>query len=199
MLFVACGPSTTKPPTTVPPRYEQVDQSICLNLFRENKIGIYPGVLTKDFEVAGIPVGDFITAANYVMPDGQYIIVDEEWFKREILNKMQFESFLFKNGIEGYNKLRNDCDDFSRAFTFFVRIKFRTMGFMKATPAIGDLHYSTPYDNSETEFGGGHAINIGIFLDKNGKRVIRFIEPQGPNFVELDEETKQYYIRFMGM
>lgn len=75
------------------------------------------------------------------------------------------------------------------------------MGFKDSSPAVGDLYYSTPYDNSEAALGGGHAINAGIFLDKNGNKVFRFIEPQGnaPHFVELDEETRKYYIQFFGL
>ena len=199
LTFTGCGPSTTEKPSSKPARYEQIGSPTLVGYLRDSNIGISPGIITKDFEVGGYPVGDFITAANYVTPDTYYIMVDEEWFKKEILNTMAFKGFLFKNGIESYNELRNDCDDFSRAFTFYCRIKFRTMGFMKATPAVGDLHYSTPENNTGPELGGGHAINIAILLDKNGNKVIRFVEPQGPNFVELPEETKKYYITHMGM
>ena len=199
LTFTGCGPSTTDKPSTKPTRYEQIPSNLLTKYLRDSGIGIAPGIITEDFEVGGYPVGDFITAANYVTPDTYYILVDEEWFEKEILNTLAFKSFLFKNGIQSYNELRNDCDDFARAFTFYSRIKFRTMGFLKATPAVGDLHYGTPNDNSGTELGGGHAINIVILLDKNGNKVIRFVEPQGPKFVELDEETKKYYINHMGM
>lgn len=197
-LSIGCGPSTTKKPETKPQRYEEIEENQLVKFLRDSKVGISPGILTKDFEVGGYPVGDVISAANYVTPDEKYMIVDEEWFKKEILGDFGFKSFLFKNGIESYSSLRNDCDDFSRAFSFYVRIKFRTMGFKSSTPAVGDLYYRTPYDGT-AELGGGHAINIGIFLDKNGSKVIRFIEPQGPNFVELDKETQEYYIDYMGM
>lgn len=199
LVFTGCGPSTTDKPSTKPPRYEQIGSTDLVVYLRDSNIGISPGIITKDFEVGGYPVGDFITAANYVTPDIYYMMVDEDWFKKEILNPMAFRSFLFKNGIESYNDLRNDCDDFARAFTFYTRIKFRTMGFMKSTPAVGDLHYSTPENNEGEKIGAGHAINIVVLLDKNGNKVIRFVEPQGPNFTELSEETKKYYINHMGM
>ena len=193
----ACGPSTVKPPSE-PPRYEQVHHSVCSQIFRDANLGIKPGIITKDFTVGGILVGDFITASNYILPDTEYVIVDEDWFKRHIIP--DFENFLWKNGIESYDKMRNDCDDFARAFTFYVRIKFRTMGFIKATPAIGDLHYSTPFVGGGL-LGGGHAMNVGIFLNSSGEKVVRFIEPQTkpPSFVELDEETKKYYIKHLSM
>ena len=200
MLISACGPSTTKKPQTKPPRYEQVEKFQCLQILRTNNIGIIPGILTKDFSVGGIVVGDWLSAANYVMADSYYIIVEEEWFKKEILPG--FQDFIFKNGIENYSKLRNDCDDFSRAFSFYVRVKFRTMGFLKATPAIGDVYYNFyDPDADENVLVSGHAINGGIFLDKNGKVVVRFIEPQGlvPSFVELDPIIKSTGISFFGM
>ena len=199
-LFVGCGPSTTKKPSTKPSKYEQLHQVDCLTILRTNKVGLQPGIITKDFSVGGRVIGDWISAANYVMADSQYIIVEEEWFKKEILPG--FQSFLFKNGIQNYKDLRNDCDDFARAFSFYVRIKFRTMGFLKATPAIGDIYYKyyDPNSNSET-LTSGHAINGGIFLDKNGNKVVRFIEPQGisPKFIELDESIKTTGITFFGM
>lgn len=169
-----------------------------MKYLRDSNVGISSGIITKDFEVAGVPVGDFITAANYVMPDETYLIVDEDWFKKEFLTTTGFQSFLFNNGIQNYSDLRNDCDDFSRAFSFYARIKFRAMGFKESSPSVGDLYYRTPYDGT-AQLGGGHAINIGVFLDKNGNKVIRFIEPQGPNFTQLDAETQKYYISFLGM
>jgi len=194
----ACGPSTTKKPGSQPARTEQVEGSVLQKFLRDSNVGISPGVLSTNVVVGGFPIGNMISAANYIMPDSKYMIVDEEWFQKEFLNNMGFKGFLFKNGIENYSSLRNDCDDFSRAFSFYVRIKFRTMGFKDSTPAVGDLYYRTPYDGSAA-LGGGHAINVGVFLNKFGEKVIRFIEPQGPNFVQLDEETQKYYIQFLGM
>jgi hypothetical protein len=194
----SCGPSTVKKPKIPPTQYEQVHKSVCFDVFQSINLGIQPGILTKDFTVGDYIVGDYLTAANYSMPDNQYVIVDETWFKNHILPG--FEKFLWNNGIEGYKNLRNDCDDFARAFTFYVRIKFRTMGFLKASPAIGDLHYANPPEKQK-EFGDLHAINIGIFLDAQGNKVVRFIEPQNnpPSFIQLDEETIKYYIHHMGM
>ena len=199
LTFVGCGPSTTNKPSEKPSRYETIEQNTLMHFLRESEIGISPGILTKDYEVGGYPVGDYLTAANYVMPDENYMLVDEEWFKMEFLNSLDFKTFLFNNGIENPAYLRNDCDDFSRAFSFYVRIKFRTMGFKNATPAVGDLYYADPYMDTGAELGGGHAINMGVFLDKNGNKVIRFIEPQGPHFVDLPKEYQKYYIDFMGM
>lgn len=199
MLIISCSPSTTSKPQTKPSRYEQIKQSQCLLILRTNKVGLQPGILTKDFSVGGMVIGDWLSAANYVMADSEYIIVDEEWFKKEILPG--FQAFLFKNGIQNFKDLRNDCDDFARAFSFYVRIKFRTMGFLKATPAVGDVYYKYYDPNGGEALTAGHAINGGIFLDKDGNKVVRFIEPQGiiPNFVDLDPSIRSTSIVFFGM
>jgi hypothetical protein len=167
-LFWGCGPSTTTKPTKKPFRTEQVSSpDIMWILRRENNID-----------------------ANFIMPDLFYTIVDEEWFKQEIMPG--FQNFLSKNGINSYSELRNDCDDFARAFSFYVRVKFRTMGYMKSTPAVGDFYYS--------DFDTGHAINVGVFFDKSGNKVVRFIEPQfPPRFVNVDDEVKKFYVKHLGM
>ena len=136
---------------------------------------------------------------DVVYGDNQYAVVGEEWFVREIIGG--FGEFLRRNGIETYT-LSNDCDDFARAFSFYCRVKFRQLGYDKASMAVGDFYYRTPYDGSAL-LGGGHAMNIGVFLDKNGKRVVKLIEPQLPVRVyplnHLDEETLKYYIKHIGM
>ena len=170
LVFMGCKPSTTSKPKGKPSQYSQEGSSqIMWTLRRENGIDAY----------------------SLVFPDNYYIVVDEEWFKKQIMPG--FESFLWTNGIQNYSAMRNDCDDFARAFSFYVRIKFRTLGYMKATPAVGDLHYRN--------LDMGHAINVGVFYEKGTtNKVVRFIEPQfPPRFVDLDEEIKKYYVRYIGM
>ena len=170
LVFTGCKPSTVSKPEEKPTQYSQEGKpQIIWTLRRENGID----------------------SDSLVFPDHYYIVVDEEWFKQQIMPG--FQSFLYKNGIQNYSEMRKDCDDFARAFSFYVRVKFRTMGYMKATPAVGDLHYSN--------LDMGHAINVGVFYEKGTtNKVVRFIEPQfPPRFVELDEETKKYYVKYIGM
>lgn len=169
LIFIGCGPSTTSKPEKPNLYSQEGSPQIMWTLRRDNGID----------------------ANAMVFPDKYYIVVDEEWFKQKIMPG--FQEFLFKNGIENYNKLKNDCDDFARSFSFYVRIKFRTMGYMESSPAVGDLHYSN--------LDVGHAINVGVFYEKNTtNKVVRFIEPQfPPRFVDLDEETKKYYVNYIGM
>ena len=169
-IAIGCSPSTTKKPTVKPTTYSQEGSpQIMWTLRRDNGID----------------------SDSLIFPDREYIVVDEEWFVKHIIPG--FQEFLFKNGIQNYSELRNDCDDFARAFSFYVRVKFRTMGYMKATPAVGDLHYG--------DLDKGHAINVGVFYEKGTtNKVVRFIEPQfPPRFVDLDEETKKFYVKYIGM
>ena len=169
MLLVACNPvSTTSPPATKPAKYEKITISdVSWILRRDNGID-----------------------AEFVLPDKYYVIVDEKWFDEEVIPGFQF--FLMRNGISNYSQLRNDCDDFARAFSFYVRIKFRTMGYIDATPAVGDFYYQA--------LDTGHAINVGIFFDATGKKIVRFIEPQAPmSKIIIDDETKKYYVKYLGI
>jgi hypothetical protein len=169
LCLVACNPTSTTPrPHTKPAKYEKVGASdISWLLRRDNGID-----------------------ANFILPDNYYAVVDEKWFDEEVIPG--FQSFLFKNGVENYTQLRNDCDDFARAFSFYVRIKFRTMGYIDSTPAVGDFFYQT--------MDMGHAINVGVFFDATGKKIVRFIEPQAlTTKVVIDEETRKYYVKHLGM
>lgn len=174
MFFSSCSKSTTEAPSTEPDRYEEVPYGqISLTLRQEGKID-----------------------TTFVLPDTKYIIVSEKWFKNNIMP--EFRSFLFNNGIDDFSKMRNDCDDFARAFSFYVRVKFRTMGYIKSSPSVGDFYYNIPFSGNG-ELGGGHAINVGVFLDDNGNKVVRFIEPQTSSFTNVDEETRKFYVVHLGM
>jgi len=176
-LFISCGKSVITDSDGKPVNIELVaDPQISWVLRRENGID-----------------------ADVVYGDLNYAVVDEKWFINEVIGG--FGNFLKKNGIDNYNALNNDCDDYARAFSFYCRVKFRQLGY-KASMAVGDFYYRTPYDNSAL-LGGGHAMNVGIFLDTNGKKVVRLIEPQIPVRIypvtHLDEETLKYYVNHIGM
>lgn len=140
--------------------------------------------------------------ANFIYGDEKYAVVSENWFISEILPG--FNVFLVNNGINGYTKLKNDCDDFARAFTFYCRVKFRSLGYTDFSPAVGDFYYKwSTGDNRNTLLDGAHAICIGVFLDESGNKVVRFIEPQKANKLHtvdsIDEEIRKYYVEHIGM
>jgi hypothetical protein len=140
--------------------------------------------------------------SNFIYGDEKYVVVSENWFISEILPG--FKEFLVKNGISGYAKLKNDCDDFARAFTFYCRVKFRSLGYTDFSPAVGDFYYKwSTGDNRNTLLDGAHAICVGVFLDESGNKVVRFIEPQEADKLysveSIDEEVRKYYVEHVGM
>lgn len=177
--------------------------SICLFIGCDRKKGI---VESKATEIDTPSISWILRRENnienidFIYGDEKYVIVDEEWFKENIL--FGFDDFLFKNGIKEYG-LKNDCDDFARAFSFYCRVKYRSLGYMKSSPAIGDFYYKWSSGNQNSLLDGAHAINVGIFLDKSGNKVVRFIEPQKPNKLYsidlINEEIRKYYVEHVGM
>jgi hypothetical protein len=136
---------------------------------------------------------------DFIFGDSKYVIVDENWFVEKVL--FGFEQFLFDNGIQNYS-LRNDCDDFARAFSFYCRVKYRELGYMKSSPAVGDFYYKWSDGDPNSLLNNGHAINVGIFFNSAGEKVVRFIEPQKPNKLYdisfIDEEIRRYYVEHVG-
>jgi hypothetical protein len=130
-----------------------------------------------------------LNSTDTLYADNDYVLVDEDWFKENILN--QFNDFLSKNGVYFGDANKNDCDNFSRAFSFFARVKSSQAKFLKYDIAVGELYYKN--------FDVGHAINFAIVLDKEGKKKIIFIEPQGPSIVNFSEEFKQSFVQYVGM
>lgn len=166
-LLVSCGPSTTTPITSKPTIQKSITSAdVSWFIRREN----------------GIDPNYFTTA------DTNYVAVDEEWFKANIMDT--FNAFLSKNGVAIADAKKNDCDNFARAFSFHTRVKSMQSKFMNADMAVGDLYYKN------LDFG--HAINVAIVLDKEGNKKLIFIEPQGPSIVKLDDEYKKYYIIYIG-
>jgi hypothetical protein len=168
VLLTSCGPSTTGPIASKP---------------------------TLQQEATGIEVMRFVKYTNqvdayeFVTADSKYTLVDEAWFKANVLNG--FNDFLVKNGVGAVNLKKNDCDDFSRAFSFFSRVKSMQASFMDSDLAVGDLYYKN--------FDVSHAINVAVVLDTDKKWKILFIEPQGPKVVDLQEEYRKFYVFHVGM
>lgn len=168
IFVISCGPSTTSGIEGKPALQQEIS-SIELERFIKNS--------------------NSVAADTFLFADATYTLVDEEWFKKNVLNK--FNEFLVKNGVSSASVEKNDCDDFSRAFSFFVRVKSNQSNFIKYDISGGELYYRT--------LDMGHAINIAVVLDKNGNKKLLFIEPQGPSLVNLDDEYKKFYVIYVGM
>jgi hypothetical protein len=139
-----------------------------------------------------VPSDAFIAADKY------YVMVDEDWFKSKIVDG--FNDYLFKNGVSRANAKKNDCDDFSRNFSCFVRNFSIQSSFLEYDISAGELYYTIPSEMNPANPIGitGHAINVAVVLDKSGNKKIIYIEPQGPLMVQLEEETKKNYVSFIG-
>ena len=168
ILFFACSPKTTDPIDSKPPRHQEV-YGMDIMRFMKNTNGV--------------------NADSYIFADMKYTIVDEFWFKENIMR--EFNNFLFKNGVGFNDKKKNDCDDFARGFSFFSRVKSMQIKSIDYTLAVADVYYKT--------LDMGHAINAVIVIDNNEKWKLLFIEPQGPTIVQLDEEYKKFYVTYVGM
>jgi hypothetical protein len=168
ILFIACGSKTTDPILSKPAMQQEV-YGVDIMRFMQNTNGI--------------------DARNYILADSKYTLVDEAWFKANVMNG--FNNFLWRNGIAYVDKKKNDCDDFARGFSFFSRVKSMQLKSIDSSLAVADLYYRT--------IGDGHAINAAVVLNNFGEWKLLFIEPQGPSIIQLDDEYKKYYVIHVGM
>lgn len=168
ILFVACGPKTTGPITSNPAIQEEV-YGMDVMRFMKNT--------------------NRIDANEYVLADTKYTIVDEAWFRSNVMNG--FNNFLSKNGVGFGDKKKNDCDDFARGFSFFSRVKSMQAKSLDSNLAVADVYYKT--------LEMGHAINAAVVFDNFKEWKLIFIEPQGPTVVTMDEEYRKYYVIHVGM
>lgn len=166
---IGCGPSTTTSPTGNPQKIEDI-AAFDLTWYLKHTNNL-------------VPINDYIIA------DGDYSLVDEDWFKQNILNT--FNDFLFNNGVLLANKKKNDCDDFARAFSFYTRIKSMQCSAIDYDMAVADVYLQN--------FDFGHAINMVVVLDKNGNKKVIFIEPQGPKIITLTDQQKTEDVSYIGL
>lgn len=125
----------------------------------------------------------FITEDNHfnadfdLFSDQYYTIVDEAFFTNNILN--QFDAFLVKNQINLTVTNKNDCDKFTRAFSFFSRTFSIQCTNIQYIIPVADFYYSVGLDKK-------HAINLIVVLDNitNQKKLI-FVEPQTKSIINI--------------
>lgn len=109
----------------------------------------------------------YLVDVDYAVPTVEYVLkVFPKWWKEKLDDR--------NTGRYDY---RWDCDNF--ALTYYVDIQwahYNTKGSMAQGLSVGFLYYMA---GAKTEGGGrgGHAINVALVGDGDGKRII-FIEPQ---------------------
>jgi len=125
-------------------------------------------------------------------PDATYALYSLNYIKGEGYEK--FKKWLFRRGILGWRHTF-DCDNYAEAFRVFLQIvhtkaqKGKDDNSTKQAVAIGVIWY-------ERAGMGGHAINIVVSkiedesVDRNESLVVRFIEPQTGEELELTDTER---------
>jgi len=112
--------------------------------------------------------------------DSDYSVMDESWF-RDVLLK-EFNSFLTDIELKNkYDYPKNDCDDYTRSFSFFCRLKSYKLMDVRYTMSVGDVFYRR---NNGSE---KHSMNFAIVLTKEGLLKLIYIEPQTPCIINQDD------------
>lgn len=145
-------------------------------------------IVTKDVYLNTI-YSEFIESnfdinLNLFIADDNYSIVSYEWVNS--VGKQQYNKFLVSLNMHKWSSNSSDCDDFSKAFTVFIKAAVRKIDPSRYTPAVGEVYY---YPDS----GGNHALNI-IFTYKDNDIVISFFDSTKNKFVDLTaSEIKSIY------
>ena len=131
---------------------------------------------------------------NYIYGDNFYTLVDEDFFVNNVL--VQYNSFLIAQGMQTPSLLKNDCDKFSRGFSFFSRVKSLHCAAITNAMAVADFYYDANFDKS-------HAINIAIVLDnKTNQKKLLYIDPQNQTIINTasytDFKDPMFSIKFVG-
>lgn len=147
-------------------------------------------IVTKDVYLNTI-YSEFIESnfdnnLNLFIADDYYSIVSYDWVNNT--GKQQYNKFLVSLNMHKWSKNSSDCDDFSKAFTVFIKAAVRKIDPSRYTPAVGEVYY---YPDS----GGNHALNI-IFTYKDNDIVISFFDSTKNKFVDLttSEIESIYYV-----
>ena len=104
--------------------------------------------------------------------DKYFCAVSEEWFTTTVLP----EYWQFLKDLELQNRYedeKNDCDDYTRAFTFFCKMKARRTMDMRYNMAVADVFYYVGGNKKNP-----HAINGIIVMTKEGNLKLIYVEPQ---------------------
>jgi hypothetical protein len=121
-----------------------------------------------------------VYAENTSVADAEYSLCSERWIRDSI--NLKFDGFLHKMDMTKYAVNANDCDDFARAFTVFIKFEFkRAVDNPTSSVSVGEFYYVR-------KVGGPHAINFIIALDENKNKVLLFYEPQLKSFLKLTKE-----------
>jgi len=126
--------------------------------------------------------------------DQHFLAVDENWITNTVIT--EYKQFLKDLNLENkYESEVNDCDDYSRTFTFFCKIKSRRTNDFRYSMAVADVFYHVAGNKRNP-----HAINGIIVLTSEGKLKLVYIEPQtGIIFAESEKSNISKNVYFWSM
>lgn len=123
------------------------------------------------------------SSTTTIFADNEYSLLDSEWVSVRVSDG--FEAFTKSLGMFGWEYDSGDCDDFSKAFTVYLKSVVRRKKDV-ATPAVGEVYYIKEQDIVDIP----HAINFIVVFENNDINILWY-EPQFMEFTELTESEIQ--------
>ena len=130
-------------------------------------------------EVRSYLLSNGVSIQSTVFADPEYNLLARDWVESNA--QPDFVVFLEELGFTKWEKNNSDCDDFSKAFTVFLKSYLKKLYPDVASPAVGEIYYMQ-------KSGGAHAINIIVLRGSGGVATVGFFEPQTQRFVRLTEK-----------
>lgn len=135
-----------------------------------------------NIEVKSYLSANGVNINSTVFADAEYNLLARDWIEANAQPK--YLEFLRELGFTNWKKNNSDCDDFSKAFTVFLKSYVKKAHPTVASPAVGEIYYTQ-------RTGGAHAINIIVLLNSDGSASIGFFEPQIQQFITLTQKEIQ--------
>jgi hypothetical protein len=133
----------------------------------------------SNLEVRSYLASSGVSIQSTVFADPKYNLLARDWIEANA--QPDFVVFLNELGFTKWEKNNSDCDDFSKAFTVFLKSYLKKLYPDVASPAVGEIYYMQ-------KSGGAHAINIIALRGSGGVATIGFFEPQLQRFVTLTKK-----------
>lgn len=118
-----------------------------------------------------------LNSVTSIFADSEYSLLDSEWVSDRVSDG--FRTFVRSLGMFGWEYDSGDCDDFSKAFTVYLKSVVRNKKNV-FTPAVGEVYYIKEQDIVDVP----HAINFIVVFENDDIKILWY-EPQFFDFVEL--------------
>lgn len=132
-----------------------------------------------NIEVKSYLIANGVNINTTVFADPEYNLLAKDWIETNA--QPEFVEFLHELGFTKWEKNNSDCDDFSKAFTVFLKSYVKKIHPTVASPAVGEIYYIQ-------KNGTPHAINIIVLSNYKGVTSVGFFEPQIQRFITLNNK-----------